>query len=276
MNDNNENWKSFARDLTGWELNERILDGNDVAILPVGSMEFHGPQLPLGTDTYIAEAVGKLVAPRVKGTVFDTISYSWPGMTKYSSPTISMTMDMETSYIRMVCDQLLRIGLRRIYVIQFHGPGFALTRLSREFFEENGSPLVFYGLLRMPNDSKEACLKNGTAWEASLYAAATKFLGVPPVIYPNAVPSTPDATLPPPAAEAHQKICETGGVVGMLGTNDFHHGVFDGRVDVDFGMDTLKMWAESIASSAPSLTELCDAWQGVELSKSWPSSIQKK
>ena len=130
MNDENTNWKVLARELTGWQLMERIDSGDDIALLPVGCMELHGPQMPLGTDTYIAEAVCQMAAQRMKGTVFDTIGYSWPGMTKYSFPTISMTMDMETCYIRMVCEQLLRIGLSRIYVVQFHGPGLATSYTS--------------------------------------------------------------------------------------------------------------------------------------------------
>jgi len=268
-----KNWKILARNLTGSELIERINDGNDVALLPVGSMELHGPQLPLGTDTYIAEAVCRLVAPKIKGTVFDTITYSWSGMTKYSKPTISMTMDMETSYVRMVCDQLLRIGLKRIYVIQFHGPGFALTRLAREFFEENGSPLAFYGLLRMPNNEMDEYQEKGIAWEASMYAAASEMLGTTPTIFPDAAPPLDEIVLPP-GSDAREKILETGGYVGMLGTNDLHHGPFEGRIDTEAGMNTMKRLADDIASSAPSFKELCDVWKGVDLSKSWPSSAK--
>ena len=157
----NAEWKAPARELTGWELMRRVRDGHDIALLPVGSMEMHGPQLPLGCDTYIAEAVCRLAAPQMRATVFDTISYTWPGMTKYSSPTISMTMDMETRYTRMVCDELARNGFRRLYVVQFHGPGIALMRLAREFFEETGVPLAFYGLMRMPDDGRKECTEAG-------------------------------------------------------------------------------------------------------------------
>ena len=50
-------WKVLARELTAWELMRRIKDGYDIALLPIGCMEMHGPQLPLGTDTFKAEAI---------------------------------------------------------------------------------------------------------------------------------------------------------------------------------------------------------------------------
>jgi hypothetical protein len=213
-----------------------------------------------------------LVAPKVQGTVFDTVSYTWPGMTKYSHPTVSMTMDMETRYVKMVCDQLLRIGFRRIYVVQFHGPGIALTRLAREFFEETGVPLAFYGLMRMPDDGAERCRERGVAWEASLCAASAKVLGVEPTIDPAAKPST--QAVPMPGSAARRKIAKTGGLVGMLGTDDLHHGTFEGSVDVQLGMEMLEELAGLIASSAPHMAEMRDAWRDADLQGSWPSAVR--
>ncbi len=268
-------WKTLARELTGWDLMRRIKNGHDIALLPVGSMEMHGPQSPLGTDTYIAEAVCRMAAIEMKGTVFDTISYTWSGMTKYSFPTVSMSMNMETNYTRMVCDELARIGLKRIYVVQFHGPGIALMRLAREFFEEKGVPLAFYGLLRLLNMSQSQyrkCKNSGIAWEASVCAAAVKFLGYDATIDPTAwdegVP-----VKPLPGQNARKQIAETGGLVGTLGTDDSHHEIIRGQVDLNIGMEILQDLAKNIASSADAMADLRDAWENVDLPTSWPSMI---
>ena len=266
-------WKILARELTGWELMRRIKNGHDIAILPVGSMEMHGPQLPLGTDTYIAEAVSQIAGIKMKGTVFDTISYTWTGMTKYSFPTISMTMEMETNYVRMICDQLLRIGFRRLYVIQFHGPGIALMRLAREFFEETGVPLAFYGLMRMPDDGKKACSDKKIAWEPSLAAASAEYLGFNATFKREALPK--DSQVPPvPGSRARAELAKTGAFVGGLGTSDLHHGTFEGKINTDIGMEILNKMAQSISSSVKSMADLRDAWDGVELPKSYPSMIK--
>lgn len=275
MSANETEWKVLARELTGWEVMKRIEAGDDAALLPVGSMEMHGPELPLGTDTYVAEAACRLAAPLMRGTVFDTITYTWPGMTKYSMPTISMTMDMETSYVRMVCDQLLRIGFRRLYVVQWHGPGIALSRLTREFFEETGVPLIFYGLMRVPNDGAQECRDAGIDREASLCAAAASLMGYSPTIDPSAKPA--DATPQPPrASAARQAIRESGGFMGHLGNHDYQHGNLSGRVDPEMGLDILHRFAKTMASSAPHAAEVRDAWEGVDLETSWPSSIRGK
>jgi creatinine amidohydrolase/Fe(II)-dependent formamide hydrolase-like protein len=232
----------------------------------------HGPQLPLGCDTYIAEAVCRLAAEQMQATVFDTISYTWPGMTKYSKPTISMTMDMETRYTRMACDQIARNGFRRIYVVQFHGPGIALMRLAREFFEETGVPLAFYGLMRMPEDGRRECAEGGADWEASLCAAATAFLGCDATIDPEAWPED-DETPPIPAGDARMRITRSGALIGGLGTDDRHHGTFRGKVDADLGMAALRKLAASIASTADAMAEVRDAWRDKDLPESWPSAV---
>ena len=39
--------------------------GRCVAVLPVGAVEQHGPHLPLGTDSYIAEGIKKMRAVNI-------------------------------------------------------------------------------------------------------------------------------------------------------------------------------------------------------------------
>ena len=43
--------------------------GRCVAVLPVGAVEQHGPHLPLGTDSYIAEGIVALALARVADDV---------------------------------------------------------------------------------------------------------------------------------------------------------------------------------------------------------------
>ena len=275
MTTKQSDWKVLARELTGWEVMARLSAGQDIALLPVGSTELHGPQLPLGTDTYIAEALCHLAARRMKGTVFDTVSYTWSGMTRYSRPTVSLPMDAETRYVKAVCGELARVGFKRLYVVQIHGPGIAMMRLAREFFEETGVPLAFYGspgMHRALGGQLEAEAQ-GVAWEASLCAAAAELLGVSPTIDPGAKPEGRNRTESPGGA-ARKAIAETGGLVGWLGTDDLQHGVEEGRVDAALGHRMLEVLADAIARSAPHMAEIRDAWDGVDLPGSWPSTAE--
>lgn len=260
-------WITRARDLIGSTLLQRIENGDDIALLPVGSTELHGPQLPLGTDSFIAEAVCELAARQLHGTVFDTIGYSWPGMTRYSRPTISLSMELESNMVRAVLDQLRRIGFRRIAVVQFHGPGIAMTRVAREFFEETGCPVAFFGLMRMPGSGRELCRENGAAWEASLCAAAADVLGVSPQLDPRPLPE--EQHLPLRGGEAREKLLAAGAVVGALGSDDLHHGVFHEPVNAELGKRILNDLAADILSAMPALGELEKAWRNVDLEHSW-------
>ena len=48
--------------MTWMEIEEAIRDGTTTVVLPTGSMEQHGPHLPLLTDTIIADAMAERLA----------------------------------------------------------------------------------------------------------------------------------------------------------------------------------------------------------------------
>ena len=54
-------------DLTTLEIRDAIRDGLDIAILPVGSTEQHGPHLPMATDSLHTVEILERVAKRLPG-----------------------------------------------------------------------------------------------------------------------------------------------------------------------------------------------------------------
>ena len=93
----------LMRRLTWREVRERIADPSIVYVV-ANSTEMHGINMPLGTDSYPAEAVAVMAAKLTGGVVLDPIPFSWPGCTKYNQATISMTMDLEKAYTRKVLE----------------------------------------------------------------------------------------------------------------------------------------------------------------------------
>lgn len=61
--------------MTWYEFNKR--KDKDVVIIPVGSVEQHGPHLPLFTDTIISEVFSNLLADKVNGIVIHSINYGY-------------------------------------------------------------------------------------------------------------------------------------------------------------------------------------------------------
>ncbi|MBD3387831.1 MAG: creatininase family protein [Candidatus Altiarchaeales archaeon] len=86
-----------------------------------GSLEQHGPHLPLSTDTLIAEAVAEKVAVEVGAVLGPTIPVgvspehmSFPG-------TVSLKPDTFKSVVEEVVESLRRQGFAEIIIINGHG-----------------------------------------------------------------------------------------------------------------------------------------------------------
>jgi creatinine amidohydrolase/Fe(II)-dependent formamide hydrolase-like protein len=99
-----------------------ILERGDVDVLiPLGALEQHGPHLPLGTDTLIAQAIANEVARRVGGVLvapclpigYSDHHLSFPG-------TASLHEDVVEGYVRSAALTLLGHGFRHAYITSAH------------------------------------------------------------------------------------------------------------------------------------------------------------
>ena len=62
-------------ELTGQEVAD-LAKTTDLAVLPIGSVEMHGPHLPTGSDSFIAEHVCERIAEEVPCIVLPTMYYN--------------------------------------------------------------------------------------------------------------------------------------------------------------------------------------------------------
>lgn len=103
------------------ELSE-LLDERDVdVLLPLGSLEQHGPHLPLSTDSIVAEAVAAAVAARADDAVIApclAVGVS-PHHLGYAG-TASIPAPVVSGYVTAVVASLLQRGFRFAYVISGH------------------------------------------------------------------------------------------------------------------------------------------------------------
>jgi creatinine amidohydrolase len=95
----------------------------DLALLPVGSTEQHGPHAPLGTDAYHAETVAEAGAERFDGdvAVAPTISVGIAEEHRHFSGTLWVSPDTFRSYVRDVVGSLAHHGMDRVVVVNGHG-----------------------------------------------------------------------------------------------------------------------------------------------------------
>lgn len=114
---------TLVANMTWYEFNER--KDKDVVILPVGSVEQHGPHLPLFTDTIISEGFANLLGDKVNGIVMPSINYGYKSQpASGGGPLFPGTIDLNgTTLINLVKDiieELIRDGVRKIALVNSH------------------------------------------------------------------------------------------------------------------------------------------------------------
>jgi creatinine amidohydrolase len=106
---------------TSTEIGDLIRGGMDLAVLPVGATEQHGPHLGTGTDTISAQWVAEQAAERAGVLVLPSIPYGcslghtdrWPG-------TLSLGPITLTQVILDVARWALKSGVRRLLMFSGH------------------------------------------------------------------------------------------------------------------------------------------------------------
>jgi creatinine amidohydrolase len=96
-----------------------------VAIVPVGSVEPHGPHLPLDTDTTISEtcaarAADRLEAEGIRAVVAPTVPY---GVTDYASGfagAIGVPASALTAMLRAIAEKLVASGFAHVCFVNNH------------------------------------------------------------------------------------------------------------------------------------------------------------
>jgi creatinine amidohydrolase len=97
------------------------LGGREVGLVPVGAIEQHGPHLPTGTDTLIAEAICDRVGARCGAPVLPAIpvgvSY---GHGAVLPGTLSLSPSLLADVIRQYAIWAATSGLRRLLFVNAH------------------------------------------------------------------------------------------------------------------------------------------------------------
>jgi len=102
-----------------------------LAILPLGSIEYHGPSGPAGTDSLIATGLAERLAARLGASLFPTIHYTHcPAHTAGFTGSVSMRPETVTAYFLDVLCGLVATGFNRIFVLNGHDGNIGPARLA--------------------------------------------------------------------------------------------------------------------------------------------------
>jgi creatinine amidohydrolase len=141
---NQEQPKRFA-EVIGFEVGD-LAEHYPLAILPLGSLEFHGPHNPVGADSIIISGLADRVAVRTNALLFPTVNFTQcPAHTVHFRGTVSIRPEVMTMYFADILRNVLRLGFHRIFILNGHdgniGPGRgAIAQVANE---ANASALLF-------------------------------------------------------------------------------------------------------------------------------------
>jgi len=103
------------------------------AVLPVGSVEFHGAHAPFGTDSTLATGFARALAARRDCLVFPTVHFSFvPRLTTDHGPGVSVDPQVFLAYLTEVIGGIVRLGVSRLLVINGHSENQYALRLAAE------------------------------------------------------------------------------------------------------------------------------------------------
>ncbi len=109
----------YLTDMTPYELEAAK---KKPLFIPVGSVEFHGNHLPLGTDLYITEGIARAVAEKNDIVIAPSFIYSPTGYA-VSGPgkgTVDIGIDLFISYCSEILAEYEKMGFSDIYVLVHH------------------------------------------------------------------------------------------------------------------------------------------------------------
>lgn len=127
-----------------WQEAKDYFEKSNIAIVPVGSNEQHGPANPLGTDHLIAREFAQEAAKRTGVVCLQVIPFGVSPHHRQFWGTISIEPKVFKKYVKEVCLSLKYYGVRKIVVVNGHGGNLAaLAQMAREMREQDVFVTVF-------------------------------------------------------------------------------------------------------------------------------------
>lgn len=126
-----------AKDQFDPKLRKLIRQKKVAAVIPVGSIEQHGPHLPISTDSDIVTAVCKRLAKKSNYLLAPTINY---GVSYEHAPFFQISVSKSTlkSTLSDICRSLLDNGIKNIFIINgHHGNIRVIDSIAKKFSKDN-------------------------------------------------------------------------------------------------------------------------------------------
>ncbi len=154
----------------------------EVAILPAGSTEQHGPAMPLCTDFMAAETVARGIADRADVAVLPTVPVGVSAHHRHFHGSLWVSEDTFESYLTEILESLPDHGVEKAVIVNGHGGNVgSIGRIANELYRSETAFVVPWSWWEGVGDTPGEVLPESTsvpghagAFETAmiLYAAA--------------------------------------------------------------------------------------------------------
>lgn len=115
-----------------------------VAMIPLTSIESHGPHLPLGSDTLCAEYLLRKVAARETVAILPILQYSYVADARMMPGAVHIRTDLLSDLVENICDEVGRNGFTKVVLLHAHGGNVTLDgAFTRRMLERNKSYMTY-------------------------------------------------------------------------------------------------------------------------------------
>lgn len=162
-----------------WAEIAEIVPERPIILLPVGTVEQHGPHLPVDADNLVAMFVARRAAEQTNALVAPAINYGCSAIHRHFPGTLSVRQETLANVLRDVCAALIGHGFRRIILVNNHGGNEeACAQVARELRDAHGVILgsvypwnIGYGVMRDTYPDAAAVYGHGAEPETSAMLA---------------------------------------------------------------------------------------------------------
>jgi creatinine amidohydrolase len=150
-----------------------------VAMIPLGSIESHGPHLPLGCDPIKTDNLVKEILKLETVATLPTLAYSYVADARMMPGAIHIKSHILMDYVECICDEVYRNGFNKIILLHGHGGNTSLHTMFCNRMLEKEKPYAVFSLSAQ-GDKWDVMMEmtegkhNGHAceWETSIFSMA--------------------------------------------------------------------------------------------------------
>lgn len=112
--------KIWLQDFRSDEVEAWIKKGNDMILIPVGSVEQHGLHLPIGTDAFVGIKLAEDAGIKSNVVVAPPLWYGWSDHHMGHAGTITLKAETLIKVVEEICQSLIIHGFKKLIIINGH------------------------------------------------------------------------------------------------------------------------------------------------------------